>query len=341
MPGPASPADARLVIILGPGRSGTSSMAGTLARLGLDVPKPEVRPNKSNPRGFYEPQWVVDLHKEILDTAGVRTLDLAPDAPARVDAVVRSGDYAERLRAWLTEALAQSRQIIVKDPRTVLLSRLWLETADEVGVMPGFVTMMRHPAEVSASRTMHYAKSAEEDRRSALAVRQVGGWVNIALESERVTRGAPRVVVRYTDLLEDWRAQAERVRVGLDLRYTPDPSVVPHPVDEFLDAGLRRNVVEWSALELPAGLVELAEAVWQAYVALSAESGDQPGSGTDVEHTFDALSATYAAQHAAAVAFAADHYRREREAVVARVRRTAGRESGLRAVVRRLRSPRG
>ncbi len=315
-------------------------MAGTLARLGLHVPKPEVPPNKSNPRGFYEPQWVIDFHKEVLDAASVRTLDLAPDAPARVDAVVRSGDYAQRLRTWLADALTQSQQIIVKDPRTVLLSRLWLETAEDLGITPGFVTMMRHPAEVSASRTMHYTKSTDDDRRRALAVRQIGGWVNIALESERVTRGAHRVVVRYTDLLEDWRGQAERVRRGLDLTYEPDLTTEPHPVDEFLDAGLRRNVVDWSGLEIPAALVELGEGVWQAYAALSAAPGDQEALTPDLDDTFDALGAAYAAQHEEAVAFAADHYRREREAAVARARRRSGRESGLRSVARRIRPPR-
>ncbi|MGH1563796.1 sulfotransferase family protein [Mumia sp. DW29H23] len=338
---PSSPArsDSRLVILLGPGRSGTSSMAGTLAHLGLLVPKPEVAPNKSNPRGFFEPQWVVDFHKEVLDEAGVRTLDLAPDAPARVDELIREGDYADRLRTWLSDALGQSPQIIVKDPRTVLLSRLWVDTARELGVEPGFVTMMRHPAEVSASRQMHYTKSADEDRKRALAVRQIGGWINIALESERVTRGSRRVVVRYPDLLADWRAQAARVRDGLDLAYDPDLSVDPHPVDDFLDVGLRRNVVDWSAMELPESLVALGEGVWQAYAELAEMSGDA-AADADLEATFDRLTETYAAQHEEAVAFAADYYRRDRDAALARVRARMPRPGALRSVARRIRPQR-
>ncbi len=186
--------------------------------------------------------------------------------------------------------------IIVNDPRTVLLSRLWLETADEVGVMPGFVTMMRHPAEVSASRTMHYAKSAEDGPPQCPR-----GPAGRGLGEHR-----PRVRARHPwgparggplhgsagGLEGPGGAATRRSR----------PHVHPGPVG---GAAPRRRVPRRRAPPQRRRVVRpraacrsgrAAEAVWQAYVALSAESGDQPGSGTDVEHTFDALSATYAAR---------------------------------------------
>jgi len=50
----------KLVVVTGSGRSGTSSVAGTLKRLGLYIPQPEVETDERNPRGYYEPLWVAE-----------------------------------------------------------------------------------------------------------------------------------------------------------------------------------------------------------------------------------------------------------------------------------------
>ena len=63
------------MFVVGSGRSGTSTMAGTLRTLGLHVPQPEVVADATNPKGFGEPRWVVDLHHELLaaqQRAGLR-----------------------------------------------------------------------------------------------------------------------------------------------------------------------------------------------------------------------------------------------------------------------------
>ena len=63
----------RVVFVVGSGRSGTSTMAGTLRTLGLHVPQPEVVADATNPKGFGEPRWVVDLHPELLRAATCRS----------------------------------------------------------------------------------------------------------------------------------------------------------------------------------------------------------------------------------------------------------------------------
>ena len=69
-----------LVVVSGAGRSGTSTMAGALKMLGLHVPQPEIPPNDANPRGYFEPAWVVDFHKRALKSSHVRTNDARPYA---------------------------------------------------------------------------------------------------------------------------------------------------------------------------------------------------------------------------------------------------------------------
>src|SRR5262245_1295555 len=54
----------RLMLVVGSGRSGTSLFTGVMQRLGFYVPEPEVVADETNPTGFGEPQWVVDLHTE-------------------------------------------------------------------------------------------------------------------------------------------------------------------------------------------------------------------------------------------------------------------------------------
>ena len=70
----------RLVLVTGSGRSGTSTVAGALKRLGLHIPQPEVATDERNPRGYYEPLWVAEFHKGLLNPIPVRTIDTRPDA---------------------------------------------------------------------------------------------------------------------------------------------------------------------------------------------------------------------------------------------------------------------
>src|SRR4029078_9790447 len=77
-PGPVGD-QVKLVVVTGSGRSGTSSVAGTLKRLGLYTPQPEVDTDDNNPRGYYEPLWVAEFHKWLLNPIPVRTIDSRPN----------------------------------------------------------------------------------------------------------------------------------------------------------------------------------------------------------------------------------------------------------------------
>ena len=70
----------KVLFVAGAGRSGTSTLAGIVSRLGVHVPLPEVPPDDSNPRGFSEPQWAVDVHDEWLAETLVQVSDSRPAA---------------------------------------------------------------------------------------------------------------------------------------------------------------------------------------------------------------------------------------------------------------------
>jgi hypothetical protein len=237
------------------------------------VPGTPVVGDESNPAGFYEPRWVVDLHRRLLTRAVVGTLDADPRAYDHLQD--RLGPQHRRLlREWLEERLAEQPRLIVKDPRGVWFKDLWSDVAAELEVPIGFLTMLRHPAEVSGSRGKYYGRSPEQARPGE-DVTRVGGWVNVALTAERITRGSPRAFVRYADLLGDWRGVLRGVSDRLDLSLDPGPDAEVHPADEFVDPALRRVRISWDDLSLPDQLRDLGERTWRTLTRL-ADSGEDP-----------------------------------------------------------------
>jgi len=320
-PSGGQPDPRRIVLVIGPGRSGTSTIAGALVKSGFEVPGKAIKGNPTNPSGFFEPRWVVDFHKELLDRTHVNTLDSAPDAYDRVTELVLKDQARDTLRSWLSKRLEEQPRLVVKDPRTVWFRELWVQTARELGVETGFVTMLRHPAEVSASREKYYAKTEGGSRR-ADDIARIAGWVNVALTSERITQGSPRAFVRYTELVSDWRSVLTRVGGALDLSFDPGPEVSPHPVDEFIDPSLHRVQVDWSDVEIPEALRDLGERTWAGLTRLA-----DTGESADVVADLEALRAEYTQMTEDAFALNRQAIRRLEGEARRRGRRQAAKES--------------
>lgn len=327
-------------MVAGAGRSGTSTVAGALTKLGLHLPQPEVPADETNPRGFFESQWVVDFHKELLQRLPVmRTIDARPEVAGLGERRPTAEDE-ERLAAWLAEQLAHE-QVVVKDPRAFWFSDLWRRTAQGLGAEVGFLTMLRHPAEVAKSRDTSYTPDRGEDFRRHRTIANVAGWCNAAFVTERATRADRRAFVRYTDLLSDWRAALRPVRDRLQLDLNGDLDTTDHhAVDDFIDTGLRRSETTWDAIEVPATLREIADATWEQVNRLA----DDPDDSSAIA-ALERLRADYATVHDHAVGIALDHTG-GREA---HVRRTAkantraeleGRIAELEAQVAELSAPR-
>ena len=91
----------RVVFVVGSGRSGTSTVAGALQALGMHVPQPEVRADETNPKGFAESRWVVDLHHELLQRCHVQVSDARPSAWYETGKAIASGITRARLTEWM------------------------------------------------------------------------------------------------------------------------------------------------------------------------------------------------------------------------------------------------
>jgi hypothetical protein len=299
--------DRSLIMVIGPGRSGTSSMAGTLASCGYHVPQ-AIKGNESNPSGFFEPRWVVNLHKRLLGRAGVGTLDPDPRALEAVEALNTSQEQRDEVRGWLEQRLDEHPRLVLKDPRMIWFRDLWVSAARDLGVDPGFVVMLRHPSEVSASRSTYY---------SARDVAAVAGWINVALLSEQLTASCSRKFVHYPDLLGDWRAEVTDLVTSLDILLDPGPEQRPHPVDELIDPTLRRMSVGWDDIAVPQFLSDLAD---RTFALLHEESR---AAGSVGAAQFDEVRREYAELYE----FADVIVRSERQRREARIRRRAARRA--------------
>jgi hypothetical protein len=280
----------RLVLVVGVGRSGTSLLSGILGQLGLHIPKPEVRANSTNPRGFGEPRWVVDFQWRLLRARRIEVNDARPSAWATMAKTADDEAIRAELREWLSGQLDENGAIVVKDPRTSWFLPLWMRCADELGVTPDFATMLRHPAETVTSATKSYG-----DWLPAAA--RAGAWANVALATEQATRGARRVFIRYDDLLADWRREVTVAGERLELpQLQPIDPALADGVDEFVDPTLHRNRVGWEDLETPVpdGVREVVDAAWVRLQALAGAGADDPAALAALDETRAAYERLYA-----------------------------------------------
>ena len=304
-------ADHTLVLVTGSGRSGTSSLAGSLARLGLHVPLPVVEARDMNPKGLYETSWVVKFHADLLRAAMVRSSDGSPRAPERVTAAVSAADASVELASWL--AAQPEPHLAVKDNQACWFLETWYAAAASCGRDLRLLTALRHPAEVVGSRDLVWGEGREEQERRSRETTNVAAWLNGALATELAGRGRPRAFIPYLDLLTDWRAALGRVadQLGLELPL-PAPGE-PHELDEWLDPDLRRSQLTWDDLAVPARLRELAEEAWQALLALVADPAD--GGATA---RLDQVRSAYAELYDESFALARDESRHLQKAAARR-----------------------
>lgn len=263
----------KVVVVTGSGRSGTSSVTGTLKRLGLHIPQPEVPTDENNPRGYYEPLWVANFHKDLLEAIPVRTIDARPYAPEIAMASV-TPEVTGELRDWLRAELTLGRaQLAIKDTRAYWVYQLWIDLCAELGAELSSLTMLRHPAQVVRSRDTAYLSERPDRFRRQRETTNVAAWVNAALETERVTREHRRAFVPYYDLIGDWRTAM--TRAGEQLGITYDTALdAPHPVDDFVTTSLNRSGADWEGLRVSPVLIDLAERTWTAMNSLVAAPHD-------------------------------------------------------------------
>jgi hypothetical protein len=272
-----------LLVVAGPGRSGTSLFTGLASRLGLYIPRPEVVANKSNPRGFSEPRWAVELHKELLASVDVTIEDSRPSAWDRTAKVAERGPVRDRLQSWLKEQFQESDRVVIKDPRLAWFLDLYRAVAAEIAVDLQVVTMLRHPTESMKSREIAYGTGNSTTRLT--------GWINLVQSVEVRTRDLPRATIRYEDLLTDWQSTLLAAEGPLRLPLVSGASDAQvEDAGSLVDVSLRRSTADWTSHELPPELQTLGQSTYDAMSAAAVSGPEEPA---DVNEEMDRLRAAY------------------------------------------------
>jgi GT2 family glycosyltransferase len=216
------------LVVLGMHRSGTSSVAGLLARLGVSVgPLDDLLRGPDNPKGHYE--------SGRLHLACVRRLAAAggdwkaPSAQAPTQAV----DAFRREVGALIDTLDAARPWLIKEPRLCLLARELLPLLTR----PLFVHVVRDPLDVADSLAARDGMAQAD----ALAL-----WETYTRAAFDASRGWPRLIVDYGALLADPLAttrqlQRDLVALGITGLVEPEPDAVldwiePRPARERVPA---------------------------------------------------------------------------------------------------------
>ncbi len=237
------------IIVLGMHRSGTSSVAGLLARCGVHVgPTEDLLVGPDNPKGHYESGRLHVACLQRLAAAGGDWKNPPVDAPAAaVDA------FRRQLGALIDDFDAQ-RPWLLKEPRLCLLVRELLPLLTR----PVFVHVTRNPQAVAASLAARDGMDAgaayalwEQYTRAAFAGSR--GWPRVQVDYDALCADPLRMTRRLLDELQalgveglHWPGDAQ-VREWIDAPSRPPPALDVEPTSAQL--ALQAAIADRSMLD--------------------------------------------------------------------------------------------
>jgi hypothetical protein len=255
-------------------RSGTSSVAGTLVRLGGTAPRHLMVAGSDNSRGFWESTVVEALNDEILAAGGSEWADWRRFDVERIDAP-RANELRERAKAALIAEFGCAGAPIVKDSRMCRLMDFWRPVFDNLAWFPRAVLPIRSPLEVAWSLR----------RRNRLGV---GAgcllWLRHVLDAEADTRGMQRAVLDWSRFLENWPASLQRVEERLNLGWMRGDGWTCAEVTDFLSPELRHFKASAAELRADPAVSVLVRETYSALLELVDDPNFAPA-----QHRLDEL----------------------------------------------------
>ena len=228
------------LLVLGMHRGGTSATAGLLAQLGVQPPATLMPADRFNPEGYWESQRLWGVHERILQQAGSRW-----DSYSRLDVdcldPLRLKTLMVEARQGVHSEFGDAAQFVIKDPRVCRFVPFWLRVLEEEGVAASAVLVLRSPVAIAQSLA---ARDTLEPELSVLI------WLRHMLDAEFHTRHIRRSLVRYEDLVEDWRSVANRVSRDIHIQWHPRPVPDDEELHRFVQSDLQhhRGNLELSSL---------------------------------------------------------------------------------------------
>jgi hypothetical protein len=233
----ASPQQRTALVVLGMHRSGTSALARVLNLCGAFLPE-NVSPPKPgvNPKGFWEPEAVVDLNNRLIGRLGGTWTSTSLSVPL---AGAMADDFLADVQAVVAQEYGDQALILVKDPRICMLAPLWDRALRVAGYRPTYVVPVRDPVEVAQSLRARDGLGLADGLML---------WHAYTQKADAFAATCSDVAyVRFTDLLADWRSAVARISMRLGVAL--DPADNESDIGQFLDADLRNQKGQDALLE--------------------------------------------------------------------------------------------
>lgn len=268
------------VFILGMHRCGTSMAAGLLKTLGVEFgPDSDLMPpNQYNAKGFFEHVQLNGINVEIMVKFGGDWYAPPMLAPGWEDSQ-QLDDIRKRAGERIQQFFGSSKLWGFKDPRTCMTFRFWRKLLkDQVKV----VVVGRNP--IDSSRSL-------QDVQRILASEASELWFKHMAEAFLSSRGLPRHVMFYEDVLENLGAELDRLALFLGVQVTEQMRV---EAGRFMDGSLRHYV---STTEDVAGGYGLPVKTRKAYLTIrtfvdvARKGGIEPEDQDNIERILRELQA--------------------------------------------------
>ncbi|MFB9312795.1 hypothetical protein [Nocardioides plantarum] len=265
----------KVVVVAGPGRSGTSALAGILSHLGTRVSRPHLPADERTDQPSFETKWVVEHHLALMRRDPlVRALDTRPGAADLARRLTTAEDEVA-LNHWLGGVLhdAPTGQVVVNDPRAFWFHDHWTSVVDRLGADLGYLVLLSDPVGFVRARDV-LKDDADRDpgSRRQRDTAFLAEWVHSLLVVEESTRQDVRAFVRHADLLADWRpavsALAERVGLALDLEGGGAA------VDDLVGSVPAESTPGWDEVDVPDTLRDIAVRLWEQLGRLADDPAD-------------------------------------------------------------------
>lgn len=191
------------LVILGMQRSGTSALAGALARGGLSLGDESqfLPPDANNREGYFESRRLLQWCHQALAQYHLGSTDLAR-LPENWEDHPLAGSLVDRLKAVLLEEKGNSEHWGFKQPLLSLLTPILLRAFAELDWSPKFVVMVRDPREIQKSEAA-WEFGVGSRQLAPVGDRAVALWLSYTVQALSGCQEFPFAVVRYEDLLSD------------------------------------------------------------------------------------------------------------------------------------------
>lgn len=260
-----------LALILGLGRSGTSTFSRALRTMGVDLGDNLTPPEIGvNDKGFWEDEDFLSLNRDMLSFLGMDWYHLS-QTPISAELVkrLRNNGFLDRATNLLLSKTTNASIFGFKDGRTTKLLPFWATAFERCGLYEvKYLIALRNPLSVAKSYNKYMGI---EPARIYLL------WPGYMISALKYSFGKRRVLSDYDRLLRSPRDELKRIASRLAL--TIDADDLHDFVDDFLDRKLRNSLHTDRALAKSRDVPPLVKEVYHTLLAAASDEIDLEDDG--------------------------------------------------------------